>query len=47
MKTYVVYGTFEMEIEADSEGEAKALLDIEDADITIQGCYEVDDGEVD
>lgn len=43
MKTFVVYGTFEVEVEADSEEEAKSRFDINDADVNIQGCYMVDD----
>lgn len=43
MKTFVIYGTFECEIEAESEEEAKSRFDISDADVTIQGCYRSDD----
>lgn len=43
MKTFVVYGTFECEIEADSASEARAMFDIDDADVNVQGCYMVDD----
>ena len=37
--TYTIYGTFEVEIEAGSEEEAKSRFDISDADVNIQGCY--------
>ncbi len=43
MKTFVVYGTFEVEVEANSEEEAKSQFDIADADVNVQGCYMVDD----
>ena len=40
---YIVYGTFEVEVEANSEEEAKSQFDIGDADVTVQGCYRSDD----
>lgn len=42
---YIVYGTFEVEVEANSEeeAEAKSQFDIGDADVTVQGCYRSDD----
>ena len=40
---YIVYGTFEVEVEANSEEEAKSRFDIGDADVTVQGCYRSDD----
>lgn len=43
--TYTIYGTFEVEVEADSEEEAKSRFDIGDADVTIQGCYKSDEEE--
>jgi hypothetical protein len=43
--TYTIYGTFEVEVEADSEKEAKSRFDIGDADVTIQGCYRSDEEE--
>ena len=43
--TYTIYGTFEIEIEASSEEEAKSHFDIGDADITIQGCFKSDEEE--
>jgi hypothetical protein len=43
--TYTVYGTFEVEVEAKSEEEAKSQFDIGDADVTIQGCYKLDNEE--
>ncbi len=41
--TYTIYGTFEVEVEADSEEEAKSRFDINDADISVNGCYEVEE----
>lgn len=41
--TYTIYGTFEIEVEAETEKEAKSHFDIGDADITIQGCFRSDD----
>lgn len=41
--TYIIYGVFECEVEADSADEARAKFDINDADISVQGCYEVED----
>ena len=43
MKTFVVYGTFECEIKADSASEARAMFDIDDADISVNGCYEAEE----
>lgn len=43
--TYTIYGTFEVEVKADSESEARANFDISDADVNVQGCYMVDDEE--
>ena len=40
---YIVYGTFEVEVEANSEEEAKSQFDIGDADASVQGCYRSDD----
>lgn len=40
---YTIYGTFEVEVEADSEEETKSRFNIGDADVTIQGCYRLDD----
>ena len=40
---YIVYGEFEIEVEANSEEEAKSQFDIGDADVTVQGCYRSDD----
>lgn len=42
---YIVYGTFEVEVEANSEEEAKSQFDIDDADVDVQGCYRLDDEE--
>ena len=43
MNTYVVYGTFECVVVADSASEAKLKFDIDDAEVSVQGCYTVDD----
>ena len=40
---YIVYGTFEVEVEANSEEEAESQFDIGDADASVQGCYRSDD----
>ena len=40
---YIVYGTFEVEVESNSEEEAKSRFDIGDADASVQGCYRSDD----
>ena len=42
MSKWIVYGTFEVEVEADSEEEAMMSYDIEDADLCETGAYEED-----
>ncbi len=44
---YTIYGSFEVEAEGESEEEAKSRFDINDADISVQGCYEVEDEDSD
>ena len=43
--TYIIYGTFEVEVEGESEEEAKSRFDINDADVTVQGCYKSEEEE--
>lgn len=44
-KTYIVYGTFECVVVAESADEAKEKFYIEDAETSIQGCYAADGDE--
>ena len=43
MKKYIICGTFDCEVEAESEEDARVIFDIGDADVTILGCYESED----
>ena len=43
MKKYIIYGTFECEVDAESVEDARAKFDIGDADAGILDCYEEED----